>query len=59
MESHAITSTLTIVPYEMPDGSYAFVRQEMNYGDIVIILLLIALLFVHIYTLWTRQRSIR
>lgn len=51
--------TETIIWYLLPDGTYAIVRQEMTYGDAIIILLLIALLFLEIYKLWTHHRFIR
>jgi len=54
-----ITDTLTLEYYLMPDGSYAVLRQELTYGDVVIILLLVALVFLRIYELWISHRFTR
>jgi hypothetical protein len=54
-----ITSTVTLEAYLLPDGSLAIVRQEMSYGEVVIILLLVFLVLIEVYTLWTRQQSTR
>jgi hypothetical protein len=51
-----ITDTLTLEYYLLPDGTYGVLRQELTYGDVVIILLLVALVFLKMYELW---RSIR
>ena len=40
----------------LPDGSVAVLSRTMTWGDIVIILLLVALLFLELYKLW-RTRS--
>jgi hypothetical protein len=37
---------------QLPDGSYAAVVQSMSYGDIVIILLLVVIVFVELFNLW-------
>jgi hypothetical protein len=54
-----ITDTLTIEAYLLPDGSLAIVRQEMSYGEVIIILLLVFLVLIEVYKLWTRQQSTR
>jgi hypothetical protein len=40
---------------QLPDGTYAAVVQQMTYGEIVIILLLVVIVFVELYKLW-RER---
>jgi hypothetical protein len=50
-----ITDTVTVEYYLLPDGTYGAIVQELTYGDIAVILLLVALLFVEIYQLWTRS----
>lgn len=56
--SQTFTLSETLQWYIMPDGSAAIIRQEMTYGDVVIILLLVALLFMQIYYLWNQARFI-
>jgi hypothetical protein len=46
--------TTTIQLVQLPDGSYAMVLQSITYGEAVIILLLVALLFLKIYEVWRR-----
>jgi hypothetical protein len=50
-----ITDTVTVEYYLLPDGTYGAIVPELTYGDIAVILLLVALLFVEIYQLWTRS----
>jgi hypothetical protein len=54
-----ITDTVTFDYYQLPDGTAAIVRHEMTYGEAVIILLLVFLVLIQVYALWTRQRSTR
>lgn len=46
--------TITIQLVQLPDGSYGAVVQTITYGEAVIILLLVALLFLRIYEVWRR-----
>ena len=39
----------------LPDGSHAALVRTMDYGDVVIILLLIAILFLKVYSLWRQH----
>lgn len=41
---------------QLPDGTWAVVHQAMSWGDIVILLVLVALLMLYIYDLWNRTR---
>jgi hypothetical protein len=50
-----ITDTVTVEYYLLPDGTYGVVVQELTYGDMAVVLLLVALLFVRIYELWTQS----
>lgn len=36
----------------LPDGTYAAVSRVLTFGDAVIILLLVALLFLAVYGVW-------
>jgi hypothetical protein len=54
-----ITDTVTFDYYLLPDGTAAIVRHEMTYGDSVIILLLLFLVLIQVYALWTHQQSTR
>lgn len=38
----------------LPDGTYAALIRAMDYGDVVIILLLVAIVFLQVYSLWRR-----
>jgi hypothetical protein len=42
---------------QLPDGTWSVIFRSMTYGEIVIILLLVALLILYIYDLWTRNRA--
>lgn len=44
------TTTLVL----LPDGSYGLVLHTLTYGEAVIILLLVALVFLKIYEVWRR-----
>lgn len=41
----------------LPDGTWAALSRTMTWGDIVVILLLVALLVLYIYDLWIRNRA--
>ena len=38
----------------LPDGSYAAISRVITYGDMVVILILVALLFLVVYATWRR-----
>lgn len=38
---------------QLPDGTYAALERSMSYGDAVLILILVALLFLQVYALWS------
>lgn len=38
----------------LPDGTIAVLARSMTWGDSIIILLLVALVFLEIYQLWRR-----
>jgi len=42
----------------LPDGSYAALDRSMTYGDVVTILLLVAVVFLLVVAIW-RQRPAR
>ena len=42
---------------QLPDGTWAALSRSMDWGQIVIALLLVALLVLYLYDLWTRNRS--
>lgn len=52
MESSTAHSQLVV----FPDGTHGYLYQTMTYGDVVIIVLLVALLSVEIYRVWTSHR---
>jgi hypothetical protein len=37
---------------QLPDGSFAVLHRAMDWGQVVIILLLVGIFFVQLYTLW-------
>lgn len=39
----------------LPDGTYAVLSRSMTWGDMVIILLLVAMLVLQFYDIWRRQ----
>jgi hypothetical protein len=39
---------------QLPDGSYAALSRTMSYGDVVIVLLLVAVVFLQVYSTWRR-----
>jgi hypothetical protein len=45
----------TTIYIQLPDGTYAAVLRSMTWGEAVIILLLVAIVFVQVYALWSRQ----
>lgn len=40
---------------QLPDGTYAVVLRSMTWGEAVIILLLVAIVFLQVYALWISQ----
>jgi hypothetical protein len=41
----------------LPDGTYAVLHRSMTWGEVVIALLLLAILVLKVYELWTRPRD--
>lgn len=39
----------------LPDGTYAVLHRSVTWGEGVIIILLVALVFLQVYALWTRK----
>lgn len=42
---------------QLPDGTWAVLHQSLDWGQIVIILLLVAMLFIQIVTLWQQRHN--
>lgn len=42
---------------QLPDGTFAAVSRTVDWGQIIIILILVALLTLYIYDLWTRKHT--
>jgi hypothetical protein len=38
---------------QLPDGTYAAVVRSATYGELTVILILVALLFLQVYALWS------
>ena len=39
----------------LPDGTWAELHRSMDYGEVVIILILVAFLVFYVYDLWKRH----
>jgi hypothetical protein len=45
----------TVEIITLPDGSQAALIRSMSYGDVVVILLLVAIVFLLVYHIWRRK----
>ena len=48
---------MTDLLVRLPDGTYAVLHRSMTWGEAVIGLLLLALVILKVYELWTRPRD--
>lgn len=46
----------TIQYVQLPDGTYAALIRSVTWGESIVILLLVALLFLQLYEAWKRTR---
>lgn len=42
---------------QLPDGTWAVLHRSMTWGEAIISLLLVALVVLKVYELWTRPRD--
>lgn len=40
---------------QLPDGTYATLVRSMSYGDVTTILLLVAIVVIQVYAIWSRH----
>ena len=40
---------------QLPDGTYATLVRSMSYGDVTTILLLVAIVVLQVYAIWSRH----
>jgi hypothetical protein len=40
---------------QLPDGTWAVLNRSMDWGQVVIILLLVAMLVLQVFSLWQRR----
>jgi hypothetical protein len=45
----------TTILIQLPDGTYAAINRSLTWGEAVIILLLVAIVFLQVYGLWSAQ----
>jgi hypothetical protein len=45
----------TTIVIQLPDGTYALLSKSLTWGEAVIILLLVAIVFLQVYGLWSAQ----